>query len=508
MTGAIPALSHRLRPVLAAICLGATSVLMSAPVFSEPAFARGPDGIADVAEKVIDAVVNISTSQTVEAKGGGAEGRGAMPQLPPGSPFEEFFDDFFKNRRGGPGAPGGKGGDLQPRKTNSLGSGFIVDTSGIVVTNNHVIADADEISVIMNDGSKFKAEVVGVDKKTDLAVLKFTPSKPLTAVKFGDSDRLRLGEWVIAIGNPFSLGGTVTAGIVSARNRDISSGPYDNYIQTDAAINRGNSGGPLFNLDGEVIGVNTLIISPSGGSIGIGFAVPSKTVAGVVDQLRQFGELRRGWLGVRIQTVTDEIAESLNIKPARGALIAGVEDKGPAKPAGIEPGDVVIKFDGKDIKEPKDLSRVVADTAVGKEVDVVIIRKGAEETRKVTLGRLEDTDKAVPAAVKKDEPAEKPVTQKALGLDLATLSKDLRGRYKIKDSVKGVIITNVDSTSDAADKRLSPGEVIVEVAQEAVSNAADVKKRVDQLKKDGKKSVLLLVSNADGELRFVALSVQ
>jgi serine protease Do len=507
MTGAIPALSHRLRPMLAAICLcssvGAISVLAPAP-----ALARGPDGIADVAERVIDAVVNISTSQTVEAKGGGG---GAMPQLPPGSPFEEFFDDFFKNRRGpGGGSKGGdKGGDLQPHKTNSLGSGFIIDTSGIVVTNNHVIADADEINVIMNDGTKIKAELVGVDKKTDLAVLRFKPVKPLIAVKFGDSDKLRLGEWVIAIGNPFSLGGTVTAGIVSARNRDISSGPYDNYIQTDAAINRGNSGGPLFNLDGEVIGVNTLIISPSGGSIGIGFAVPSKTVAGVVDQLRQFGELRRGWLGVRIQQVTDEIAESLNIKPARGALIAGVEEKGPAKPAGIEPGDVVVKFDGKDIKEPKDLSRVVADTAVGKEVDVVIIRKGQEETRKVTLGRLEDTDKAVPASAKtKEEPAEKPVTQKALGLDLATLSKDLRSRYKIKDSVKGVIITNVDSTSDAADKRLSAGEVIVEVAQEAVSNAADVKKRVDQLKKDGKKSVLLLVANGDGELRFVALSVQ
>src|ERR1700687_2778026 len=513
MTGAIPTLSHRLRPLvglrplIAAICLGAASVLVSVPAFSVPALARGPEGIADVAEKVIDAVVNISTSQTVEAKGGGGGDRGAMPQLPPGSPFEEFFDDFFKNRRGGPGG-NSKGGDLQPRKTNSLGSGFIVDTSGIVVTNNHVIADADEINVIMNDGTKIKAELVGVDKKTDLAVLKFKPVKPLVAVKFGDSDKLRLGEWVIAIGNPFSLGGTVTAGIVSARNRDINSGPYDSYIQTDAAINRGNSGGPLFNLDGEVIGVNTLIISPSGGSIGIGFAVPSKTVAGVVDQLRQFGELRRGWLGVRIQTVTDEIAESLNIKPARGALIAGVEDKGPAKPAGIEPGDVVIKFDGKDIKEPKDLSRVVADTAVGKEVDVVIIRKGAEETRKVTLGRLEDTDKAVPASAKTPEPVEKPVTQKALGLDLATLSKDLRTRYKIKDSVKGVIITNVDGTSDAAEKRLSPGEVIVEVAQEAVSNAADVKKRVDQLKKDGKKSVLLLVSNADGELRFVALSVQ
>ncbi|HEY3032232.1 MAG TPA: Do family serine endopeptidase [Bradyrhizobium sp.] len=503
MTGAIPAFCHRLRPVMAAICLGAASVLISVP-----ASARGPDGIADVAEKVIDAVVNISTSQTVEAKGGG-EGRGAMPQLPPGSPFEEFFDDFFKNRRGpGGNSKGGDRGDLQPRKTNSLGSGFIVDASGIVVTNNHVIADADEINVIMNDGTKIRAELVGVDKKTDLAVLKFKPVKPLVAVKFGDSDKLRLGEWVIAIGNPFSLGGTVTAGIVSARNRDINSGPYDSYIQTDAAINRGNSGGPLFNLEGEVIGVNTLIISPSGGSIGIGFAVPSKTVVGVVDQLRQFGELRRGWLGVRIQQVTDEIAESLNIKPARGALIAGVEDKGPAKPAGIEPGDVVVKFDGKDIKEPKDLSRVVADTAVGKEVDVVIIRKGAEETRKVTLGRLEDGDKAVQASAKTPEPAEKPVTQKALGLDLATLSKDLRTRYKIKDSVKGVVITSVDGTSDAAEKRLSAGEVIVEVAQEAVSNAADVKKRVDQLKKDGKKSVLLLVANADGELRFVALSVQ
>ncbi len=497
MTAATSALSYRLRPLLAAICLGAAGALSSAP-----AFARGPEGVADVAEKVIDAVVNISTSQTVEAKGGSSDGRGAIPQLPPGSPFEEFFDDFFKNRRGG------KGGDMQPRKTNSLGSGFIIDPAGIVVTNNHVIADADEINVIMNDGTKIKAEIVGIDKKTDLAVLKFKPPRTLTAVKFGDSDKLRLGEWVVAIGNPFSLGGTVTAGIVSAKNRDISSGPYDSYIQTDAAINRGNSGGPLFNLDGEVIGVNTLIISPSGGSIGIGFAVPSKTVAGVVDQLQKFGELRRGWLGVRIQAVTDEIAESLNIKPARGALVAGVEDKGPAKPAGIEPGDVVVQFDGKDIKEPKDLSRVVADTAVGKEVDVVIIRKGQEETHKVTLGRLEDTDKVQAAAKSNDQPVDKPVTQKALGLDLASLSKDLRTRYKIKDSVKGVVITGVDGTSDAAEKRLSAGDVIVEVAQEAVGNAGDIKKRVDQLKKDGKKSVLLLVSNADGELRFVALSVQ
>jgi len=508
MTVATTVLSHRLRPLMAAICLSASLCIGTGlglgTVLVTSAQARGPDGIADVAEKVIDAVVNISTSQNVEAKLG--EGRGATPQLPPGSPFEEFFDDFFKNRRGGPGGP--RGGDSQPHKTNSLGSGFIVDPSGIVVTNNHVIADADEINVILNDGSKIRAEIVGIDKKTDLAVLKFKPPKPLVAVKFGDSDKLRLGEWVIAIGNPFSLGGTVTAGIVSARNRDIATGPYDNFIQTDAAINRGNSGGPLFNLDGEVIGVNTLIISPTGGSIGIGFAVPSKIVAGVVDQLRQFGELRRGWLGVRIQQVTDEIAESLNIKPARGALIAGVDDKGPAKPAGIEPGDVVVKFDGKDIKDPKDLQRVVADTTVGKEVDVVVIRKGEEQNKRVTLGRLEDNDKPVQAAVKPSEPAEKLVTQKALGLDLANMSKDLRSRYKIKDSVKGVVITSVEGNSDAADKRLSAGEVIVEVAQEAVSNAADIKKRVDQLKKDGKKSVLLLVANSEGELRFVALALQ
>jgi serine protease Do len=502
MTG--PALSRRLRLMGIAISLSAVSMLAAVP-----ASARGPDGIADIAEKVIDSVVNISTSQNVEAKGGG-NNREAMPQLPPGSPFEEFFDDFFKNRRGG-AAPkdGDKSGEMLRRKTNSLGSGFIIDAAGVVVTNNHVIADADEINVIMNDGTKIKAELVGVDKKTDIAVLKFKPVKPVNAVKFGDSDKLRLGEWVIAIGNPFSLGGSVTAGIVSAKNRDISQGPYDSYIQTDASINRGNSGGPLFNLEGEVVGVNTLIISPTGGSIGLGFAVPSKTVVGVVDQLRQFGELRRGWLGVRIQQVTEEIAESLNIKPARGALVAGIDDKGPAKPAGIEPGDVVVKFDGRDIKDPKDLSRVVADTTVGKDVDVVVIRKGNEETKKVKLGRLEENEKVKEAALKpKEDPVEKPVTQKALGLDLAVLSKDLRTKYKIKESVKGVIVTGVDSGSDAAEKRLSAGDVIVEVAQEAVGSAADIKKRVDQLKKDGKKSVLLLVANGEGELRFVALGVQ
>jgi serine protease Do len=453
-------------------------------------------------------VVNVSTKQSVDMS------NNAMPQLPPGSPFEEFFEEFFKNRRGQGGQNGQNGQNAPtPRRVNSLGSGFIIDPSGLVVTNNHVIADADEINVILNDGTTMKATIVGRDTKTDLALLKVNPDKPLKAAKFGDSDKLRLGEWVIAIGNPFSLGGTVTAGIVSARNRDINSGPYDNYIQTDAAINRGNSGGPLFNLNGEVIGVNTAIISPSGGSIGIGFAVPSKTVVPVIDQLREFKEVRRGWLGVRIQQVTDEIADSLNIKPTRGALVAGIDEKGPAKPAGIEAGDVVVKFDGKDVKEMRDLPRIVADTPVGKDVQVVIIRKGQEETKTVKLGRLEDTDKQQAAAVdtgKNDSgaPADKSVVQKALGLDLANLSADLRKKHKIKDKVKGVVITGVDPNSPAAEKRLQPGMVIAEVQQQAVTSPADLQQRLDKLKKDGKKSVVLLVVSPDGDPSFVALALQ
>jgi serine protease Do len=363
----------------------------------------------------------------------------------------------------------------------------------------------------LNDGTTLKAELVGRDTKSDLALLKVKPDKPLKAVKFGDSDKLRLGEWVIAIGNPFSLGGTVTAGIISARHRDIQSGPYDNYIQTDAAINRGNSGGPLFNLNGDVIGVNTAIISPSGGSIGIGFAIPSNTAVPVVNQLREFKEVRRGWLGVRIQQVTDEIADSLNIKPTRGALIAGIDDKGPAKPAGIEPGDVVVKFDGKDVKEMRDLPRIVADTPVGKDVAVTIIRKGKEETKTVKLGRLEDDKQAVLTNKHDDDGSgvdAKPAIKKALGLDLANLTPDLRKKHNIKDKVKGVLITGVDSNSAAAEKRLVPGMVIAEVQQQPVGTAVELQTRIDKLKKDGKKSVVLLVVTPEGDPTFVALSLQ
>jgi len=421
---------HALHPCLAAI---AAAVFLW-PVLTQPAAARGPEGIADVAEQVIDAVVNVSTKQSVDIND-------SMPDLQPGSPFEQFFEDFMKKR--------GQNGEAKPqpqRRVSSLGSGFIIDPAGYVVTNNHVIADADEVSVILNDGTTLKAEIVGRDTKTDLALLKVTTDHPLKAVKFGDSDKLRLGEWVIAIGNPFSLGGTVTAGIVSARNRDINSGPYDNYIQTDAAINRGNSGGPLFNLNGDVIGVNTAIISPSGGSIGIGFAVPSKTVVPVVDQLRQFKEVRRGWLGVRIQQVTDEIAETLNIKPAHGALVAGIDEKGPAKPAGIAAGDVIVKFDGKDVKEMRDLPRIVADTPVGKDVQVIVVRKGKEETKTVKLGRLDDSEKKQAALTPKEAaPEADAAVKKTLGLNLSGLTGDLRKKNNIKDSVKGVLITGVDA---------------------------------------------------------------
>ncbi len=466
-------------------------VLMLSPAFVRPAAARGPEAVADVAEQVIDAVVNISTKQSVDMSD--------LPQLPPDSPLGDLFKEF-KKRQGENGGP--------KRRVNSLGSGFIIDPAGYVVTNNHVIADSDEVDVILNDGTTLRAQVIGRDTKVDLALLKVKPPHPLKAVKFGNSDKLRLGEWVIAIGNPFSLGGTVTTGIVSARNRDIRSGPYDNYIQTDAAINRGNSGGPLFNLDGDVIGVNTAIISPSGGSIGIGFAVPSNTVLPVIAQLREFGEVRRGWLGVKIQQVTDQVADGLGIKPPRGALVAGIDDKGPAKTSGIETGDVIVKFDGHDVKEMRDLPRIVADTPVGKDVDVVVIRKGKEVTKQVKLGRLKEEKQAALTPKKDDPPEEKPAIKKALGLDLADLSASMRKKHKIKEGVKGVVITGVKPDSEAADQHLVPGMVISEVQQEPVDNTADLEKRIAKLRKDGKRTVVLLVVTPDGNTTFVALKLE
>ncbi len=482
---------------LAASCFAVMTIVATAMPL--PALARSaPESFADLAEEVTGAVVNISASTTVETR------NRTLPQLPPGTPFEDLFEEFF-NRRGQ-----GNNDDNAPRtrRSNSLGSGFVIDPSGIVVTNNHVIGDANDISVIFSDGTRLKADIIGKDSKVDLAVLKVKSDKPLKAVKFGDSESIRPGDWVMAIGNPFGLGGSVTAGIVSARGRNIESGPYDNYIQTDASINKGNSGGPLFNMNGEVIGINTAILSPTGGSVGIGFAVPASTAAPVIDQLRQFGETRRGWLGVRIQNVDDATAEALNLGSARGALIAGIDEKGPAKPAGLEVGDVIVRFDGKEVKDSRDLPRIVASSPVGKAVDVVLVRKGQEMTKQVTLGRLEDGEKQ---ASLQQPPTDTPTATKqaqALGLNLSGMTDELRRRYSLKDDLKGVVITRVDPNSAASDKRIQAGEVIVEVNQEPVTAPADVTKKIDGLKSQGRKSALLLVANPQGEVRFVALSLE
>jgi serine protease Do len=495
---AIPLPARKALRAMAALGIAATLVATGAPAQSRGA----PDSFADLTAGVSDAVVNISATQTVEARRSGPG-----PQIQPGTPFDELFEEFFR-RRGIPGGPGGQGGDdnMRMRRSNSLGSGFVIDPSGIVITNNHVIADANEVQVIFTDGTKLKAEVLGKDSKVDIAVLRVKPDKPLKAVKFADSDKARVGDWVLAVGNPFGLGGSVTAGIISARNRNIDSGPYDNYIQTDAAINKGNSGGPLFNMDGDVVGVTTAILSPSGGSVGIGFATPANTVMPIIDQLQKFGETRRGWLGVRIQNIDDAIADSLGLGQARGALVAGIDDKGPAKNSGLKTGDVIIRFDGKDVPTSRDLPKLVASAAVGKDVEVVVLRNGKEVPLSVRLGRLEDGEKQAALDTKSDaKPAPGPV-QNALGMQLSALNDDMRARFGIKDSVKnGVVVTDVDSTSKAGDKRLQRGDVIVEINQEGVQSPDDVTRRFKALRDGGRKSALLLVANAQGEVRFVPM---
>ena len=478
----------------------AVPVLGGAAGLAVPARAQeGPASVADLSAKLIDSVVNISTSQTV----GGDDRNVPRPELPEGSPFQEFFDEFFENQPNG-SAP-------RSRQVQSLGSGFVVDASGIIVTNNHVIADADEVSVNFNDGTKLPAEIVGIDSKTDIAVLRVDPGgKELVPVPFGDSDESRVGDWVLAIGNPFGLGGTVTLGIVSAIGRDINSGPYDNYIQTDAAINRGNSGGPLFNMKGEVIGINTAIISPSGGSIGIGFSIPTDLAEGVVAQLVEYGETRRGWLGVRIQEVTDEIAESLGMDRARGALIAGVIDGGPVDDGSIEPGDVIVEFDGKDVDSMRELPRVVADSPVGKEVEVVVIRKGERKRVQVTLGRLEDGEELALAQSEDEQgaAADESATMDMFGMTLAELDDTQREAFGIEDSVEGgVIILEVAPDSAAAEKGIQPGEVIVEIAQETVSTPQEVADAIDKLKEENRRNALFMLASKTGELRFATIRI-
>lgn len=453
-----------------------------------------PDGFADLSAKLIPAVVNIST--TLKTPKEEAPKEMPMQQLPQGHPLEEF-NEFFKNFM--PPNP-------EDRDVMSLGSGFIIDASGIIITNNHVIADAEEITVSLDDNSQYKAKLIGKDVKTDLAVLKIDAGKPLPFVSFGDSDSVRVGDWILAIGNPYGLGGTVTAGIISARARDINAGPFDDFLQTDAAINRGNSGGPMFNMKGEVIGINTAIFSPTGGSVGIGFAVPSALAQPITNKLRDGKKIERGWLGVKIQMVTPEIAESIGLKEAKGALVVGVTPKSPAEKAKIQAGDVVVRFAGKEIDTMRKLPRVVADTSIGKEADIEIFRSGSVKKMRVTVGKMDDSEeKKIMEEKAPDMPTR--VGEKLLGMQLAALNGDLRTEFGIDTNVQGVVILEVSEASQAQKKGIEVGDVIVEAGQKPVKNVSDLKNAISYVKDMKRKSILLYLMR-NGETLFMALPVE
>ncbi|MDO9527284.1 MAG: Do family serine endopeptidase [Gemmobacter sp.] len=454
--------------------------------------ARGaPESFADLAEQISPSVVNITTSTKVAAP------TGPRPQVPEGSPFEDFFRDFMeRNNRGGEGEGG-------PRRGQALGSGFVISEDGFIVTNNHVIEGADDIEIEFFSGTRLKAKLVGTDPKTDIAVLKVESDAPLPFVPFGDSDVMRVGDWVVAMGNPLGQGFSVSAGIVSARGRSLS-GTYDDYLQTDAAINRGNSGGPLFNLAGEVIGVNTAILSPNGGSIGIGFAMASNVVTKVVAQLRDFGETRRGWLGVRIQDVTPDVAEAMSLPAPKGALVTDVPE-GPAKESGMMAGDVIISFDGADVADTRELVRRVGDADVGKAVRVIVLREGKSETLMITLGRRE-TAEATETPVAESAPTS-PVEQSVLGLTIKTLTAEDRDKMALPTGTEGLLITNVDEVSEAFAKGMRAGDILTEAGQQKLATPADLTARIAEAKEAGRKSLLLLMRRG-GDPRFVALSIE
>jgi serine protease Do len=479
---------------------------VAGPMVSPPARAEVQQqlpSVADLAERLLPSVVEISVQTKSEGGDGGPATQ--LPEIPDNSPFKDFFDDFLKKHR-----EQGQGTDQPDRTVTSMGSGFVVDATGLIVTNNHVVEGASSIEVHFQDSTILKAELVGRDPKTDIAVIRVKPDKVLPVVSFGDSDHLRIGEWVMAIGNPFGLGGSVSLGIVSARNRDINAGPYDDFIQTDAAINKGNSGGPLFNMNGDVVGINTAIFSPSGGSVGIGFSVPANTAKNVVAQLEKYGETRRGWFGVKIQSVTDDIAESMNMGKAHGALIADVTKTGPAEKAGIEAGDVVIEFNGKPINEMKDLPKIVAETEIGTKVPVKVFRKGKEVDLMAEVGRLEDGEKVVAQQDKNTTAPAAPAVTTVLGMTVTSMTDELKQKYAIDDDIKGAVITEIAPDGAAADKRLEPGDVITEAGEKPVVGAADISAAIDEATKAGKNSVLLLVSKGgkQAEMRFIALKLK
>ena len=464
---------------------------------------NAPPTFADLAEKQVDAVVFISATQAAPQGGPQAGPRGQeLPDFPPGSPFEEFFREFRDRQRGQPQQ------QQPPRPMAALGSGFIIDPAGFVVTNGHVVSEAAEISVTTHDGTKLPAKVVGVDGPTDLAVLKVDSKKPLVAAPWGDSEAVRVGDWVVAIGNPFGLGGSVTAGILSARQRDIQQGPYDDYLQTDASINRGNSGGPLYNLNGEVIGINTAIYSPTGGSVGIGFAIPSSVARPVIEQLRDHGQVRRGWLGVQVQSLTPDIAKSLGMQEPAGALVTSVSPEGPAGKGGVRQGDVITRFNGKAIEHIRELPRIVAATKIGSSVPLELLREGKAETLTVTVGELEPREQV---ALSGSSGAPRPETavdsKTVLGLTLSPLTPGLRDSFAINPDVEGVVVTEVGDSSAASERGIEAGDVIVEAGQVPVKTPEDLKRLVDDARSQGRKTVLMLFSR-DGDLRYVPMPVE
>jgi len=452
-----------------------------------------PESLAPLAEKISPSVVNITTSTLVEGRTGP---RGIVPE---GSPFEDFFREFQDRDRGDDdGAP-------SPRRSSALGSGFVISEDGYVVTNNHVIDGADEITIEFFSGEELAATVIGTDPNTDIALLKVEADQPLPFVKFGNSDAARVGDWVVAMGNPLGQGFSVSAGIVSARNRALS-GTYDDYIQTDAAINRGNSGGPLFDMDGAVIGVNTAILSPNGGSIGIGFSMASNVVSRVVDQLKEFGETRRGWLGVRIQDVTQDVADAMGLQEAKGALITDVPE-GPAKVAGLKTGDVILSFDGVDVGDTRGLVRQVGNSAVGATVRVTVLREGKSQTIAVTLGRREDSGSDA-TTEDEDTPdaSDAPDVSSLLGLTVTQLTDDIREELGASADMEGLAVTAVTEGSEAFEKGLRVGDILTEAGQQKIATIADLDARIQAARDAGRKSLLLLVRRA-GDPRFVALTL-
>ena len=482
---------------LARALIAAAVLSLSMPVL---ALAKGPESVAKLASILSPAVVNIGTTKHI---GGNGE---PYPKAPKGSPLNQLFDDLNPNSGQGPEAE---------QEARSLGSGFIIKADGTIVTNNHVIDGADEIVVMLTDGTRLPAKLVGADDKADLAVIKVDAGHPLPFVSFGDSDNAQVGDWVMAIGNPFGLGGSVTLGIVSARNRDIQEGPYDDFIQTDAAINQGNSGGPLFDMDGKVVGINTAIIARGGASLGIGFAVPVNLARPVVEQLAEYGETRRGWLGVNIQEVTPDIADSLGRPNADGALVVSVTKTGPADGI-VSEGDLILEFNGKPIHKMRDLSRFVAETSVGTDASLKLLREGKELSLAVKLGRLEVGEQIIAAtstpATTPDADTEEPVgpppgLKEMLGLDLGPIDDAARKTYSLAGTLKGLVITTVTAGSDAEKQGLIAGLVISEVNQQRVATVADVTEKVNAAKEAGRPAVLFKVTDPTGGNRFIAVKL-